>query len=221
MPGSFFTLRNDNALVAASATFSEAITASPTTYGLVAAQATNYAAKHATFAAAVAAIAIKANKNTTLVIAKNEARRVLVLLASDYAKLIDGTPTVTDEQRAAIGLNVRAIPTPATPPGKPSAFKVTLGTAGNLNLSWKNSNATGCVYQIWRKIGAADFEYICGVGAKKYTDSTVAAGTPQVQYQIQAVRSTGASDWAMFIVNLGTSPASTSVTVGEPAKLAA
>jgi hypothetical protein len=221
MSASFFTIRNDNALVAASEVFSQAISASPTTYGLVAAQASNYAAKHAIYAAAVAAIAVKANKSTTLVIAKNDAKKVLVSLASDLSKLIDGTSTVTNEQRAAIGLSVRATPTPAPLPGVPTDFKVELGNTGELMLSWKNSNATGCVYQIWRKIGSADWEHLCGVGKKKVTDTTVPAGTPQVQYQIQAVRSTGASDWGVFIVNLGNSTASAIAAAASAARLAA
>jgi hypothetical protein len=97
-----------------------------------------------------------------------------------------------------------ATPTPAGPPGTPSDFKVTLGSTGTINLSWKNRNATSCVYMIYRKLTATgQFESLGGTGAKKYSDNTVPAGTAQVQYQVQAVRSTGLSEWALVVVNLG------------------
>jgi hypothetical protein len=100
-----------------------------------------------------------------------------------------------------------ATPTPAGAPGKPFDFKVGVGTTGALELTWKNTNAAGAVYMVYRKLGlTGEFQLLQGTGEKKLIDSTVPAGTVQVQYQIQAVRSTGVSDFAMFVVNLGTSP---------------
>lgn len=122
-----------------------------------------------------------------------------------------------------------ATPSPMGPLGKPSDFKVQLDQTGALNLKWKNSNprgATGVVYQIWRRLGGVgDFAYLGGVGDKKYTDDGVPAGTAQVQYQIQAVRSTSVGPFALFVVNFGaaggTGGGGASVTEAAPAKLAA
>lgn len=117
------------------------------------------------------------------------------------------------------------VPSPVGDLGMPTDFtcEVNLAT-GTLDTSWKCSNprgATGVVYQIWRRIGMeGDFSYLGGVGAKKYSDDTVPAGTACVQYQIQAVRSTSVGPFALFTVNYGAG-SSTSVEEGKPAKLAA
>lgn len=101
------------------------------------------------------------------------------------------------------------IPAPARPtsrgaPGKPFDFRVTLGSTGAINLRWKNTHATGAVYVIHRRLdGTGPFDNLASVGAKRFTDHTVPAGTRQVEYQVQAMRSTGVSDWAMVAVNLG------------------
>lgn len=104
-----------------------------------------------------------------------------------------------------------ATPQPMGPLGKPSDFTCELGTTGALKLKWKCTNprgATGATYQIWRRIGSVgQFEFLVGVGAKKFTDATVPAGSTQVQYQIQAVRSTSVGEFALFIVNFGSDTA--------------
>ena len=51
--------------------------------------------------------------------AKNDARASLMALAASLTKIIDGTPTVSEEQKIALGLSVRSAPTPLAAPGKP------------------------------------------------------------------------------------------------------
>jgi hypothetical protein len=115
-------------------------------------------------------------------------------------------------------------PTPVGPLGQPTNFTVELdNTSGALLLKWKCSNprgATGTLYQVYRSIdGGATFAPLAGVGDKKITDDTVPAGSEQVQYKIQATRSTSVGPWALCVVNIGSGSAS--VTQGTPAKLAA
>jgi hypothetical protein len=85
--------------------------------------------------------------------------------------------------------------------------------------------AAGTVYQVGRRIGGAgEFTYCGGAGAKKFLDETIPAGSSQVTYQIQAVRSTAVGEWAQFNVNfgIGTGGAmTTSVTESSPTKIAA
>lgn len=228
MARSFFTLRNDAALANASANFSNLISAAPTTYGLTAANASSYAAKQAAFAAAVEAVGNKLTKNTALVIARNDARQELVTMASDLAKIIDGTPTVTNEQKAELGLSVRKTPAPVPPPGTPYDFKATLLGNGDLELKWKCNNPTGSagtVYQLFRKVnGVGDYEYVGGAGQKRYTDTSLPTPVSSISYQVQAIRSTAAGMWAEFVVNIGKTASGTSVasvTETTPAKLAA
>ncbi len=81
-------------------------------------------------------------------------------------------------------------------------------------------------HQLWRRVGGTgDFAFLAGVGAKKFTDNTVPAGSSQVTYQVQAVRSTAVGEFAQFNVNFGVSGGTGAmtafVTESAPAKLAA
>ena len=123
---------------------------------------------------------------------------------------IQGTSTVTDQQRTDLGINVRKVPSWPGDPGTPYKFQAKLTALGALDLSWKCVNpASGTLYQVYRKLGDAEATYVGGAGGKKFVDSTLPAGTSQVTYQIQAIRATGAGAWATFSVNLGVSPSGT------------
>lgn len=120
------------------------------------------------------------------------------------------------------------VPGPTPPPGKPTEMVVTLDATGALKLKWKCPNppgAGGTIYQLWRRIGAAgEFVYIGGTGNKSFIDATLPAGSSQVTYQLQAVRSTAVGEWAQFNVNFGVGSGGTmsaSVTEATPAKIAA
>jgi hypothetical protein len=162
--------------------------------------------------------------------AADNAVAVMVAAAMEIVK--DIRATAASSADPANVYDLAQIPAPATPTpvstlGQPSNFTVELDASGALNLKWKcaNPRATGTVYQIWRRVDAnGAFEYLGGAGSKSYTDATVPAGSSQVTYQIQAVRSTAAGPWAQFNVNFGTGSASgtvASVTEGKPAKIAA
>jgi hypothetical protein len=59
-------------------------------------------------------------------------------------------------------------------------------------------------YQVWRRFGSdGEFIFIGASGEKKYIDSTIPAGTQQVQYQVRGIRPTAAGLWAQFNVNFG------------------
>ena len=108
-----------------------------------------------------------------------------------------------------------AIPGPCGPLGTPTAFKAEMSVTGAFTFTWKNANpksATGVVYQVWlRTTPTGEFTYLGGTGEKKFVDSTLPAGSSQVTYQVQAVRSTGAGAWAQFDVKFGVG-GTTSVT---------
>ncbi|HEY8667580.1 MAG TPA: hypothetical protein VIL86_13010 [Tepidisphaeraceae bacterium] len=113
------------------------------------------------------------------------------------------------------------IPAPATPgpvgaPGEPSNFKVSLEVNGALTITWKCANPAGCtgtMYQVFRRTSAdGEFAYLGGSGEKKFVDATIPAGSSQVTYQMQAVRSTAAGPWAQFNVNFGAGSGSGGMT---------
>ena len=104
-------------------------------------------------------------------------------------------------------LPVPATPSPKPPPGQPTDLKVELGVTGELTLSWKCINppgASGTTYNIFRRLGATgSFTYVGGVGLRKWTDTTVPAGSALIMYRIQGVRSTTTGPWNTFNVFLG------------------
>ena len=106
---------SDTALLAWSLNFSTLITATPTAYGLTAALATAYGTLHTAYATALAA-ADPAVRTKSSVIAKNLARNSLKNDARLLAKLVEGTASVTDPQKAALGLNVKTPPSPIPAP---------------------------------------------------------------------------------------------------------
>jgi hypothetical protein len=105
----------DAALLAWAENFSDLITSAPTSYGLVAADATAFGLVKTSFADAMAANAPGVRSKAT-VASKNSARDALKNSARFLADRVQGTPTVTDAQKLELGLTVRATPTPIPAP---------------------------------------------------------------------------------------------------------
>ena len=116
MDRSFF-YGTDAEIASGSANFSTKISATPTAYGLVAAQATAYAAVNTAYQTAYTTAITPATRTKGTFAAKNDAKRNLRVMAADLAKIIDGTATVTNQQKIDLGLSVRVIPSPIPAPG--------------------------------------------------------------------------------------------------------
>jgi hypothetical protein len=205
--GRSFYLGSDAELYNGTKVFSDLINAAATTYGLTTAQATSYKTLSDDFVAKQDIATAPATRTKTTILDRNNARDLLRPYAAQLAKIIEATPTVTDGQKAALGLSVRATPAPKPPPGAASNFKVALLADGSIEVTWKASNPpglSGTMWQVWRRFGAADdFAYVCAAGVRKFIDSSIPSGTSQVTYQIQGVRSTGAGPWTQFNVTFG------------------
>jgi len=152
-------------------------------------------------------------------VAQAVAKAATETLKQAVAEMATSGSAIIDQIRAAAkntgdGVYPLAqIPAPATPspvgaPGQPNNFAVELAADGALTINWKCANPVGCVgtiYQVWRRTTAdGEFAYLGGTGERKFVDATIPAGSSQVTYQMQAVRSTAAGPWAQFNVNFGT-----------------
>lgn len=146
--------------------------------------------------------------------AKNSTTNLNVAISA----LMDSTSSIIKQIRAKADLagdsiyGLASLPVPATPaprpaPGKPNSLTVQLDETGVLQLAWKCVNppgTNGTIYQVWRRIGeAGTLTYLGGTGEKKFTDDTLPAGSSNVMYQLQAVRSTVVGEWATFNVQFG------------------
>ncbi len=223
MSRSFFT-GNDAELYSGSAAFSAQITATPTAFGLTAPLAAEYAALNDAYAAAWLAATDPEQRTKGKVREKNSAKVALRRKASELAKLIDGTASVTDAQRDNLGLSVRNVPGPVGNPATPTSCVAEFTGDGSVRLKWKCENPRGCIgvmYQVWRKAGAGEFEFLGGVGEKKFVDNTIPPGASPITYKVQAVRSTSASDWATFVISFGAASGGMLVSDTTPVKIAA
>ena len=225
MAHSFFT-GTDAQLYTGSAAFSAQISLTPELYGLLESQATAYAALHAIYAACYLAAHNPEQRTQAKVVAKNEARARLRVMAADLAKIIGGTASVSDGKKVELGLNVRAMPSPLAPPGTPERFRVRLLGDGSIELAWKckhPAGARGTIYQLWRRVGGeSEFTYLGGSGAKSYVDRDIPAGTTSLTYEVQPIRSKTAGPRARYTVNFGSGSGTGMGSITQPsAKIAA
>lgn len=223
MANSFF-IGTETRLLNGSRVFAEKVIATPEAYGISPSLAADYAALDAQFAACYQAARAPQTRSRVTVIEKNDVKKRLRKMASDLAKIINGTSHVTDAQKLELALNVRKQRSPKPPPGVPGEFRVQLRGDGALKLRWKCNNPTGAggtMYQIWRRVDAtAKFTYFGGTGQKEWIDNTVPAGASQVIYRVKAFRSTSASEAAEFIVHFGSAdPQATTSTMTQDADM--
>lgn len=93
--------------------------------------------------------------------------------------------------RSAAAITAPAPRTPADPPEQPAITRARLGGTGSVTIDFKGRGPTGTVWQVQRKIaGERRFSQIgtADVATKSFTDTTLPAGTPSADYQVQGVR---------------------------------
>ena len=110
--------RRDSELLAWSATFSGKINGgNPATFGLTAELATDYQAKQAAFAEAMAAVQDVDTRTRTDVVTKRECRKALVAASRQLVNVCEAWPQMTDTKRSQLNLPIRdRDPTPTPRP---------------------------------------------------------------------------------------------------------
>lgn len=204
-----FPPNRESILLSFTQTFATALTANPTRYSCTAAQATAYSTLSTAFVNSYAVANAKATRSPLNIELKNASKTALLVNLRMLAKIIQNSPTTTNAMRLELGLPQRgATPTPVPAPGTPFKFKVSLDQTGALTLGWKCVNpkgASGTMYQVWRKIGpTGSYEYLGGSGKKDFIDDSIPAGTSQLTYKIQGVRSSVVGAFAQYTVSFGT-----------------
>jgi hypothetical protein len=138
----------------------------PTAYGLTAAQLTSFNALVTSFQTGLAACEPGA-RSKAAVFTKNQAKANLVTDARLLAKVVQGTGTVTDAQKATLGLNVRATPQPVPVPADAPAIDVVSVNSRTVNIRLHSATVAGKRKRPTGVKGAAVFSY---VGATAPTD---------------------------------------------------
>ncbi len=110
--GKDFYTGTDAELYTGSNVFSTAINEAFGDYGIPEPSAIAYAALNSSFGTKYLAAINPELRTKGRVAAKNDAKKLLKAAAADLARIINGTPSVTDQQKIDLGLNVRKNPSP-------------------------------------------------------------------------------------------------------------
>jgi hypothetical protein len=220
-----FYYGTDSELYTSSQVFTTLILAAPSDYGLTLELCQQYAVLNSLYINSYTAAADPRTRTRGQIIAKSDARSALMVMAASLAKIIAGTSTVTNEQKINLGLSVPAAPKPVGPPGKPSNFSIMLDAIGAIHMKWKCANPRGSIgtmYQIFRRIDSgSEFVFLGVVGARKFVDSTIPAGSANITYRIQGSRSKKTGPSADFTVNFGVSRAGSPTSIVTTSRIAA
>lgn len=121
--------------------FSTLITANPTNYGLLAADATAIAAQVAAYAAAFAIATNPSTRTTPTIATKDAAKASSLALCRFYAITIRRNQGVSDALKAGLGLTiVDPTPTPIPPPSTSPILSIVAATPLQLTLRFADQN---------------------------------------------------------------------------------
>ena len=164
-----FLPNKDAALLAWGANLYAVANLAPTTYGLTTGQCTAFNTLLTAYQTALAACD-PGVRSKAAVLAKNNAKAALKTNARFLAKLVEGTSTVTNAQKATLGLNVRAMPSPIPAPAFAPQVDIVSVIGRTVKVRLHNSETAGKRGKPAGVKGAAVFSY---VGATAPTDPTL------------------------------------------------
>ena len=120
--------------------FSSLITASPSTYGLVAGDATVIAALYTSWHAAYVLTTSSSTKTAAAVSAKNVAYASAITQVRAYAQQIANNAGVTNNAKIAVGVNPKtSTPTPITAPTSNPVLTFQSGSVGQVTIRYRDS----------------------------------------------------------------------------------
>lgn len=151
MPGNSY-YKSIQALAKTAPQMNAGVSATPTAYGLTAAQASALDVAVTNFLDAKTAVEDKRSEYRAAVEEQNQFRDELVTLMSQYTSIIYKNPSVTPAMIALLGLEPRdTSPTPSVP-FTPTSFEATPFADGSVNFSWnRNGNSRNTNFVIEQK----------------------------------------------------------------------
>src|SRR4051794_31947888 len=122
--GANFIPAREAALVTWSGTFATLISATPTAFGLTAAQATAFAAVNTARVAAYNTAKASLTRSPANIMGKNAAKRTLIANIRMLAAVVQKYPAITNTQRSQLGLTVPTTPSPIPAPSTAPALEI-------------------------------------------------------------------------------------------------
>lgn len=148
--------------------FSSLITASPTTYGLIAGDATAIAAQATSYNAALTVATDPSTRTPSAVAAKDAAKAEALAVVRPYAVQISLNPGVSDEDKTAVGVTVRKL-VPSPIPAPVDAPQVSFVSAVPLVTTLKVVNSATPTSKA-KPFGAIGIQLFGSVGTVAATD---------------------------------------------------
>jgi hypothetical protein len=149
--------------------FSTVLTASPASFGLVAADATTVASVYATWNAAFLAAVNPSTRTPTTIAAKDDAKILLLATVRPYAQLIANNAGVSAPNKTSIGVNPRtSVPTPIAAPA--TSPVLTIDQALPLQHVMRYRDQLASPTQKAKPYGAAQIQVFATVSATPITD---------------------------------------------------
>jgi hypothetical protein len=184
MPRDFIPSREAD-IVTWSVNFNTKITATPTAYGLTAAQASAYAAKHTTFVAAHQTARDPDTRSPAAIVGKDVAKTALVAEARKLARIVQAEPSVTPQQKAELGLTVRDVePTPVPPPSSPPDLDLVSAVVRTVRLRLEHSGSTSRRGKPYGVAGAAVYSFVGAEPPSKLADWKFEGNTTRTVVQV-------------------------------------
>lgn len=126
--------------------FQGLILAAPSTYGLLASDATIITGQYNTWHAAYLLVTSPATKTKNTVSAKNTAKVNSLNVIRPYAQNVSNNPGVTSANKIALGLNPKtSTPSPVTPPNSYPVLTQISQNPGVVNFSYRDSQTSPSV----------------------------------------------------------------------------
>lgn len=120
--------------------FATLIAVDPTDYGLIAGDASAISAQNTAFQAAYLASTNPITRTSATVATTRGARAAALAVVRPYAMRINANQTVTDAQRADLGITIRTVtPTPVPPPATAPVLSLRAAIPGQYTMDYRDS----------------------------------------------------------------------------------
>jgi hypothetical protein len=187
--------KKDTEFAAQQATLKNALVADEAAYGITADQSAAVEAALTTFNTKLAAADAAKGALSVAVAEKDAARAAYEALVRPMMRLIQETPTVTNEARTNAGLPIRDVVRTSSAPIAPRELVATLPSPTSAGLAWNsNGNASGVQYVVEKRVNnVGDWSTVDVVSATRLVVSGLAAGI-RVDFRVRARRKSMLSD---------------------------
>jgi hypothetical protein len=156
----------DSALDAWSQNFSTLISATPTDYGLTAGDATSIANAVDAFHDAYGVTLDPNTRTSPAIAAKDELRAAMLVVVRPFAMQVNAQASVTDEQRADLGLTIRkTVQTPIPPPATAPLVSLVSAFPGVATLDYRDPSTPTSKAKPFGVIGVQIFRSVGTVPA--------------------------------------------------------